>query len=515
MPQPPGRSSSPACVLRSGAAVGSNSGPRSQLDHEGVAGALDGHLEFLPRVAFQGVIDNVTAAFFERKCQAVNHRFRNTRSAGKFLQRLHRAHDFLRRGLEIKDPARFAVSRGRRRLAGETQRQDRDVVGLGGPACERADFSENFRGDLRCRLPAQRAGIRQQPLVAVTFLLRIERLSDPVGIKDEHVILAQRQFRTLELQARLESEGGAEVLYGPARRRAGGQQHGPAMAGIGQDEPVRSWLEHGTQERDEHSVGIVRGELVVQPRENALRLGDFPRQQPRQADRPDHEHRSGNSFARDVTDENHQPVRCGRANAVKVAAYFARRFEHSAETDAVGLLQGGEIVRQHAHLDFAGDAQFAGDLFLHRVAVGLRFEQRPHARLDLQHLERLGQIIVGARLEAARLVLHFFKRREKHDGHLGCLRHLAQPSAHLVAVQARHHDVEQHQVGGRARGGLQCHLAIQGQAEFVIALETFHEDVEIGLGVVHQQHAAIGKRFHAGEALLCACSINACASAKE
>ena len=153
-------------------------------------------------------------------------------------------------------------------------------------------------------------------------------------------------------------------------------------------------------------------------------------------------------------------------------------------------------MRQHAHLDFAGDAQFAGDLFLHRVAVGLGLEQRPHARLHLQHLERLGEVIVRARLEAARLVLHFFERGEKHDRHFGGLRHLAQAPADFVAVHARHHDVEQHQVGRRARGDLQRHLAVQREAELVVGLQALDQDVEVGLGIVHQQHAAVGEILH-------------------
>ena len=153
-------------------------------------------------------------------------------------------------------------------------------------------------------------------------------------------------------------------------------------------------------------------------------------------------------------------------------------------------------MRQHAHLDFAGDAQFAGDLFLHRVAVSLGLEQRPHARLHLQHLERLGEIIIRARLEAARLVLHFFERGKKHDRHLGGLRHLAQAAADFVAVQARHHDVEQHQIRRRARGDLQRHLAVEREAELVVRLQALDEDVEVGLGVVHESARGSRKVFH-------------------
>ncbi len=209
------------------------------------------------------------------------------------------------------------------------------------------------------------------------------------------------------------------------------------------------------------------------------------RQQSRQTDRAHHEHRGRNALARNVAEENDQSFRRGSADAVEIAAHLARRFEHRAEADAIRLFNGREIVRQHAHLDFAGDAQLAGDLLLHRVAVSLRLEQRSHARLHLEHLERFGEVIIGARLEAARLVLNFFERGEEHDRHFGGLRHLAQATANFIAIYARHHDVEQHEIGRRSRGELQCSFAVHREAEFVVGLQAFDEDVEVGLGVVH------------------------------
>ena len=43
-----------------------------------------------------------------------------------------------------------------------------------------------------------------------------------------------------------------------------------------------------------------------------------------------------------------------------------------------------------------------------------------------------------------------------------------------------------HQVRGRSRGDLERHLAIERETELVVRLEAFDEDVEIGLGVIHQ-----------------------------
>ncbi len=141
----------------------------------------------------------------------------------------------------------------------------------------------------------------------------------------------------------------------------------------------------------------------------------------------------------------------------------------------------------------------AGDLLLDGVAVGLRLEQRPHARFHLEHLEWLGQIVIRSRLEAACLVLHLLERREKHDRHVGGFWHLAQPAAHLIAVQAGHDDVEQHEIGWGARRNLQRGCSVHRDTELVIGLQALDEDVEIGFGVVHDQHATVGERLHAQE----------------
>ena len=71
----------------------------------------------------------------------------------------------------------------------------------------------------------------------------------------------------------------------------------------------------------------------------------------------------------------------------------------------------------------------------------------------------------------------------------GCLG--AQRARHVPSGELGHHDVEQHQVGRGARGDLQRHLAIQGKTQLVVCLQALDQNVEVGLGIVHEQDAAV------------------------
>ena len=81
------------------------------------------------------------------------------------------------------------------------------------------------------------------------------------------------------------------------------------------------------------------------------------------------------------------------------------------------------------------------------VLERLRPEQRAQPRRQLDLVERLRQEVVGARLEAAGLVLRPVERGEQQDRQAGMLGLLPQPLADLDAVQARHHHVEADEVG--------------------------------------------------------------------
>ena len=80
-----------------------------------------------------------------------------------------------------------------------------------------------------------------------------------------------------------------------------------------------------------------------------------------------------------------------------------------------------------------------------RVRVtGSPAQGRPDAGDELRHLERLADVVVGARLEADDDVDRVSAGREHHDRRRGLAPDRA---AHLEAVETRQHDVEQDEVG--------------------------------------------------------------------
>src|SRR5205814_1345530 len=74
-------------------------------------------------------------------------------------------------------------------------------------------------------------------------------------------------------------------------------------------------------------------------------------------------------------------------------------------------------------------------------------QQRLHTRQELEHAERLRDVVVRAQPQAANLVGFLAARREDEDGHPAPL--IAQRAEHAVAVQAGQHQIENDQV---ARG---------------------------------------------------------------
>ena len=85
------------------------------------------------------------------------------------------------------------------------------------------------------------------------------------------------------------------------------------------------------------------------------------------------------------------------------------------------------------------------------------------ARQDFFGLDRLGDVVHGAELEARHLVGHFAARRQEDDGGVAGFGLRLEPAADLEPVDPRHHDVEQHQVGRGALRDLERGRAVAGR----------------------------------------------------
>ena len=104
---------------------------------------------------------------------------------------------------------------------------------------------------------------------------------------------------------------------------------------------------------------------------------------------------------------------------------------------AAVTIRWGRSIASCAHLDhlLAGDARLGAA------------QQRAHAGQQLADPERLGQVVVGAGVERADLVLLLADRRDQQDRRA---QPVAQLPADVGAVGVGQHQVEDHQVGRRA-----------------------------------------------------------------
>ncbi len=122
------------------------------------------------------------------------------------------------------------------------------------------------------------------------------------------------------------------------------------------------------------------------------------------------------------------------------------------------------------------------------VVQFLDAQHRLHARHQRRLVDRLGQVFVGAGVEPGDDVLavglrgHQDDRRERH------LLVRLDALGDLDAVELRHHDVEQDQVGQMLLGGDERLLAVGGLQQLVaVDAEPRDQNVAVGLVVVDDQ----------------------------
>jgi hypothetical protein len=113
---------------------------------------------------------------------------------------------------------------------------------------------------------------------------------------------------------------------------------------------------------------------------------------------------------------------------------------------------------------------------------------RGNARQHLLALDRLGDVVDGAELEARDLVGNFAPRRKKDHGGVTRVGVRLDDAAHLEAVHARHHHVEEDQVRIGLARDLDCAGAIPRREDAVAAaMQGLHQHIEVRRAVVDHQ----------------------------
>jgi hypothetical protein len=114
----------------------------------------------------------------------------------------------------------------------------------------------------------------------------------------------------------------------------------------------------------------------------------------------------------------------------------------------------------------------------------------------LGEIERLGDIVVCAKLKAFHLVFHVIERGEHDDGsicEIGIFRRRLQDLCHFPAAQPGHDVVQYDEVGMEPANGFQSLLAVLGKVDIETELrEHYLEKFKIDLLVINYQNPLLG-----------------------
>ena len=136
------------------------------------------------------------------------------------------------------------------------------------------------------------------------------------------------------------------------------------------------------------------------------------------------------------------------------------------------------------------------DLFILALVLALlaaAAQHRPNAGDDLLGLKGLDHIVVGPQLQAQHLVEHLALGGEHDDGAGGLFPDLP---AHLPAVQAGQHDVQQQQVRAEGVEHFQGRLAVIGDGRLIALFFDVKPQKLADIGIViHNQDPS---RCHGG-----------------
>ncbi|KYF89553.1 hypothetical protein BE20_20190 [Sorangium cellulosum] len=111
--------------------------------------------------------------------------------------------------------------------------------------------------------------------------------------------------------------------------------------------------------------------------------------------------------------------------------------------------------------------------------------------------ERLAHVIDRAELEPAHPARRVGEHGHEQDGDVARRRIFLEPAADLEAGEARHHGVEQDEIGRLAPDLPQRHLPVDGHGEGDrLAREGLGEQLEAAGVVIHQQDERVAVRRH-------------------
>ena len=153
------------------------------------------------------------------------------------------------------------------------------------------------------------------------------------------------------------------------------------------------------------------------------------------------------------------------------------------------LLDLGEL-RRDPLLERPAPRLELGRLLLDGIVQRLDPQDRAHPRDERRMVDRLGDVLVAAGIEPGHDVVGIGLRRDQDDRHERQAGIGLELPADLNAVPARHHDVEQDQIGRLRARGDQRLVAVPGRDHLVtLPRQTGLENLEVRRVVVDDQNA--------------------------
>ena len=189
-----------------------------------------------------------------------------------------------------------------------------------------------------------------------------------------------------------------------------------------------------------------------------------------------------------------QPLHIGLGAQDVIAGFGVANFRQMRQCPNRDALR--KIVFDHAPCDFGFER---GVLVAHPLARPLGFELGAHPGQHHGGPQRLGDVVGGAKQQAAFLVRGTGQRREKGDRDVARGRVGAQPGQYRVAVHARHHHVEQDQVGrGQVARQTQPHFARVRRQHPVVRPQQLPQHGQVLGRVVDDQDRGASIGIHGG-----------------
>ena len=223
------------------------------------------------------------------------------------------------------------------------------------------------------------------------------------------------------------------------------------LTGVGVGDEAARRLDPAEKDRGEHRARIRLAQLAVDRGENVARY--YPCRIVAQRDRaqarpsPGQENRRCGTLARNIADREPDHAIAVGEEVAQIAADVARRLEHQVDGKSPGRI--GEVRRDHAELQLAGCQQLVFRLFqsrAQRIAQMLLFERGTDPRPQQRRVDRLGEVVLGAKLDTAHHARHFVRCRDHNDGQRFKPALIAQCFQDLYAADVRHHQVQQDEV---------------------------------------------------------------------